>query len=88
MADSVIRSRIDPVIKREADRVLRSMGISLSDGIRLFLYQVIAEKALPFKVKAPNKKTIAALEASRKGEVETVTLTQLKREWKDAKCGK
>ena len=88
MADSVIRSRIDPVIKREADRVLRNMGISLSDGIRLFLYQVIAEKALPFKVKAPNKKTIATLEASRKGEVETVTLTQLKREWKDAKCGK
>jgi DNA-damage-inducible protein J len=88
MADSVIRSRIDPVIKREADRVLRNMGISLSDGIRLFLYQVIAEKALPFKVKAPNAKTIAALEASRKGEVETVTPAQFKREWKDAKCGK
>ena len=88
MADSVVRSRIDPVVKLEADRILRAMGITLSDGIRLFLIQVIAEKALPFKVKTPNKKTIAALEAARRGKVEPVTLSALKREWKKAECGK
>jgi len=36
MADSVIRSRIDPKIKDEATLVLRSMGLSMSDAIRLF----------------------------------------------------
>jgi hypothetical protein len=36
MADSVIRSRIDPKIKDEANRVLRSMGLNMSDAIRLF----------------------------------------------------
>lgn len=88
MADSVVRSRIDPVVKLEADRILREMGITLSDGIRLFLFQVIAERALPFKVKTPNKQTIAALEAARQGKVEPVTLGALKREWKKAECGK
>ena len=88
MADSVVRSRIDPVVKLEADRILREMGITLSDGIRLFLIQVIAEKALPFKVKIPNKKTIAAMEAARKGKVENITLGALKRNWKKAECGK
>ena len=88
MADSVVRSRIDPVVKMEADRILREMGITLSDGIRLFLFQVIAENALPFKVKTPNKQTIAAMEAARKGKVETVTLGALKSNWKKAAFGK
>jgi DNA-damage-inducible protein J len=88
MADSVVRSRIDPVVKSEADRILREMGITLSDGIRLFLFQVIAENALPFKVKTPNKQTIAAMEAARRGEVEAITMKSLKRDWKKAQCGK
>jgi DNA-damage-inducible protein J len=88
MTESVVRSRIDPVVKLEADRILREMGITLSDGIRLFLFQVIAENALPFKVKTPNKHTIAAMEAARKGKVETVTLGALKSNWKKSACGK
>ena len=81
MAESVVRSRIDPVVKLEADRILRSMGITLSDGIRLFLFQVIAEKALPFKVKTPNARTIAAMRAARKGKVESTDLRALRKSW-------
>lgn len=88
MNNNVVRSRIDPIVKQEANRIFKNMGITLSDGIRLFLYQVIAEKALPFKVKMPNKKTIAAMEAARKGKTESTTLGQLADEWKDAECGK
>jgi antitoxin component of RelBE/YafQ-DinJ toxin-antitoxin module len=43
---------------------------------------------LPFKVKTPNKHTIAAMEAARKGKVETVTLGALKSNWKKSACGK
>jgi DNA-damage-inducible protein J len=84
MFDSVVRSRIDPAVKLEADRILRAMGITLSEGIRLFLNQVIAERALPFKVKTPNKRTIAALQAAQRGELETITLGSLKRQCKKA----
>jgi len=87
MDNNVVRSRIDPIVKQEAKRIFKNMGITLSDGIRLFLYQVIAEKALPFKVKMPNEKTIAAMEAARKGEIQPTTLEQLANEWKDAECG-
>jgi DNA-damage-inducible protein J len=88
MADTIVRSRIDPELKRQADQVLRSMGLTMSDAIRLFLHQVVAEKALPFAVKAPNATTLAAMEAVKRGEgLETVTLVQLAQEW-DAECGK
>ena len=87
MDNNVVRSRIDPIVKQEANRIFKNMGLTLSDGIRLFLYQVIAEKALPFKVKMPNKKTIAAIEAARKGETEPTSLKQLANEWNKSKCG-
>ena len=83
--DAVIRSRIDPVVKRRANRVLHNMGLTMSDAIRLFLHQVIVKEALPFEVKTPNATTVAAMEAVDRGEgLREVTLEQLRKEWDDA----
>ena len=79
--NQIVRSRIDPIVKQEANRILKNMGMTLSDGIRLFLHQVIAEKALPFKIKMPNEKTIAAMEAARKGDIESTSIEELEKEW-------
>ncbi len=68
MESTVIRSRIDPALKAEAARLFKSMGLSMSDAIRLFLNQSVARNGLPFEVKAPNEETIRALEAAVKGE--------------------
>jgi DNA-damage-inducible protein J len=60
--DSVVRSRIDPQIKDEASRILDELGLTLSDGIRMFLTQVILTKGLPFPVtKTPNARLVAAV---------------------------
>ncbi|MDQ2693965.1 MAG: type II toxin-antitoxin system RelB/DinJ family antitoxin [Pseudomonadota bacterium] len=87
MTDPVIRSRIDPVLKAEANRILRSMGLTMSDAIRLFLHQVVSEKGLPFPVKAPNAETVAAMEAADRGEYSPTTLEQLAKDW-DETCAK
>jgi len=84
MSETVVRSRIDPIVKEEARKILKNMGISLSDGIRLFLHQVIAEQALPFSVKMPNKKTIEAMEAVRKGDTEGISIEAIEKEWNNA----
>jgi addiction module RelB/DinJ family antitoxin len=51
MSDTVIRSRIDESLKIEAQTLLSGLGLSMSEAIRLFLHQVVAEKGLPFPVK-------------------------------------
>lgn len=60
-----VRSRIEPAIKDRATEVLASCGLSLSDAIRLFLRQVVAQEGLPFEVKAPNALTRAAMQEAR-----------------------
>lgn len=67
MSDSVIRARIEPGLKAEATSVLKSMGLTPSDAIRLFLHRVVDEKALPFPVKASNAATTAALRDAEEG---------------------
>ena len=65
---TMLRIRIDDQVKREAAKTLTEMGLSLSDAVRLLLVRVIAEKAMPFEIKAPNALTAKTLRASEKGK--------------------
>jgi DNA-damage-inducible protein J len=69
--NSVVRARIDAETKAEASAVLASIGLALSDAVRLMLKRVAAEKALPFEPLVPNAETIEAIRAARRGELET-----------------
>lgn len=71
-ADTVVRARVDQATKQDATRLFKKMGITVSDAIRMMLIQAVAERALPFEVKAPNAETVAALKASRDGNVTRV----------------
>lgn len=70
--NTVVRARIDGHIKEEASIVLAAMGLTVSDAFRLLLTRVAREKELPFEPLIPNKKTIAAMKAARRGELVTV----------------
>jgi len=64
-----IRSRIEPDLKENATRVLAACGLNISDAVRLFLRQVVAQNGLPFEVKAPNATTRAAMEEADAGNL-------------------
>jgi len=68
-ANSVVRARIDERVKNQAATVLKSMGLTVSDAFRLLLVRVAAEKTLPFEIGTPNKQTVAAMKAARRGEL-------------------
>jgi DNA-damage-inducible protein J len=62
------RALLDPEIKKEAEEILREMGLSVSQSFELFYRQVIAHRGLPFELHVPNKTTMKAIEDSRKGK--------------------
>ena len=70
-ANTVVRARINEHIKQEASAVLAAMGLTVSDAFRLLLTRVAQEKALPFEPLIPNKETIAAMRAARRGDLTT-----------------
>ena len=66
-ANALVQTRIDSVVKDEAASVLKAMGLTVSDAVRLMLVRVARDKELPFDVRTPNATTIAAIEESRRG---------------------
>ncbi|MBS0185386.1 MAG: type II toxin-antitoxin system RelB/DinJ family antitoxin [Proteobacteria bacterium] len=81
--DDIIRARIDHKVKIEAQKILDTMGLSVSDAIRLFFYQIVAEQKIPFPIKAPNFETIKALQAHKEKELEPTTLENIHASWKN-----
>lgn len=71
--DTVVRARIDGVVKQEATQVLEKMGLSVSDAIRMLLIRVAREKALPFEVRIPTAETVAAMRELENGGGKTFT---------------
>jgi len=58
---TMIHVRVDEQIKAQATETLAAMGLSVSDAVRVFLMRVVADKQMPFALKAPNAETRAAM---------------------------
>jgi len=58
---TMVHVRVDEKIKAQATETLAAMGLSVSDAVRVFLMRVVADKQMPFVLKAPNIETRAAM---------------------------
>jgi DNA-damage-inducible protein J len=72
-ATTIVHVRVDEKVKQRAAKALAAMGMSVSDVVRILLVRVAAEKAVPFELRIPNRKTKAAMEAGERGEVTRAT---------------
>ena len=68
MKTSVVHARIEPKTKQKAEKVLRKLGLTPAEAIRIFYRQVSLRGGLPFPVVIPNELTVSTLEKSHRGE--------------------
>jgi DNA-damage-inducible protein J len=66
-SSATIQVRVDEPTKTQAMNIFNMLGMSLSEGVCLFLRQVVMHRGLPFEVKIPNTLTAKTLEESEKG---------------------
>ncbi len=76
----MIRARVEPDLKRQAEELFSELGLSATEAITLFYKQVTVHRGLPFDVRMPNAETIEALQQARDGEglTEYASLEDLK----------
>ena len=62
--------RVDEDLKKQADILFSELGLNLTTAFNIFLRQSVREQQIPFRVtkNVPNAVTLAAMEASEKGE--------------------
>jgi DNA-damage-inducible protein J len=68
MKTAAVHARIEPQTKEKAEEILRSLGLTPTEAIRIFYKQISLRGGLPFPVEIPNKLTASTLEKSRHGK--------------------
>ena len=62
---TTLHIRVDNEIKAQASEALASMGLSVSDAVRILLKRVVKDQAFPLELKVPNAQTRLAMEEAR-----------------------
>ena len=63
----MIRARISPELKAQAEAILAELGLNSSEAIRMFYKQVTLRNGLPFEARIPNATTRKALRDAEAG---------------------
>ena len=66
---AMIRARMDPSLKEEAENVFEALGLSATQAITLFYQQVKWYRGLPFEVRVPNEVTLKTFEETDAGHI-------------------
>ncbi|MBF0111079.1 MAG: type II toxin-antitoxin system RelB/DinJ family antitoxin [Magnetococcales bacterium] len=80
----MIRARVEPDLKHNAEAVFSILGLSPTEAITLFYKQVALQNGLPFDVKIPNATTLEAIRQARDEDdvLEYASLDELKAEFR------
>lgn len=65
---ATIQTRVEPGIKSEVEKILKTLGLTTSEAIGIFFRRIIMEQGLPFSVKITNPETIKAIEEAIEGK--------------------
>jgi DNA-damage-inducible protein J len=68
MKTAIIHARIEPQTKQKAEGVLRKLGLTPTEAIRIFYQQILLRGGLPFPVAIPKELTSSTLEKRLRGE--------------------
>jgi len=66
--DAFVNTRVEQDTKDKVERVLKKIGLSPADAVRLLFAQIILQKGLPFAVRIPNQHTSQAIEDIETGK--------------------
>lgn len=58
--NTVIQARVDAESKKQAENILKELGITLNDAVRMLVNQIIHSRALPFQPKLPTEEEFIA----------------------------
>jgi len=63
---AMVQARIEPELKSEVEKILRTLGMNTTDAISIYFRQIKLKKGIPFRVDIPNAVTRKAIEDSRR----------------------
>lgn len=54
---------VNESVKNQAREILESLGLNMTDAMRMFLVQVVNRNGIPFEIRGLNKETLKSMKA-------------------------
>ena len=67
-----IQARIDESLKAEGEKILREIGLTTTELMRMTFRQLVMRKGLPFDASIPNAETLKAIEEAKKPSAHSI----------------
>lgn len=64
----VVRARIEPHLKQNAECILAQLGLNTTDAINIFYKMIVLYHGLPFEVRLPNNETLKTMQDTDSGK--------------------
>jgi len=64
--NTYVNVRVNEGVKHKAEKILKKLGLSMSDAVNMLINQINVNKGIPFELKIPNEETLKAFEESEK----------------------
>jgi len=64
---AMTHARITPEIKKQAEDIIKGLGLSISAAHEIYYRQIIAHRGIPFDMRIFKTETIQAMEDARNG---------------------
>ena len=68
LADNTVHARVNTGLKKGVRKVFNRLGITMSEAITLYFYQVKLTNGIPFAINIPNKKTLKVFRETDKNK--------------------
>ena len=65
---ATIQTRVDPIVKNNAQMILKKLNISMSEAISMYLSQITLHNGIPFEIKIPTELTAGTLKDAEAGK--------------------
>ncbi|MGD9152608.1 MAG: type II toxin-antitoxin system RelB/DinJ family antitoxin [Gammaproteobacteria bacterium] len=65
---ATVQARVETKLKKQADSILKKIGISASQVINALYAQIVMRKGIPFELRIPNEETRNAINELESGK--------------------
>ncbi len=81
--DAMLQVRMDAKTKAKAEKILKRLGMTPSEAVRIFMAQTVEEQGLPFTPHIPNAESKKAIAEARNGKLKKSSIADLKDIWEE-----
>lgn len=86
MVSRVVQARVPGEIQDQANAIIKAMGLTVSDVVRVLMTRIATDKVVPLDLFQPNEETLQAMRDAQEGRMERTSIEGIRSMIREARA--